>query len=76
MERIRSEREVSDRRYDAEMAARREERALAERRFDAESARQNQAMNMQMGFFAALLGGRVQPSSLSSDAALDHQPRT
>jgi hypothetical protein len=76
MERIRSEREVSDRRYEAEMAARREERSLAERRFDAESARQNQAMNMQMGFFAALLGGRVQPSSLSSDAALDHQPRT
>jgi hypothetical protein len=67
MERIRSEREVSDRRYEAEMAARREERALAERKFDAESARQTQAMNMQMGFFAALLGGRgispiVQPS--------------
>ena len=58
MERIRSEREVSDRRYNAEMDARREERALAERRFDAEAARQTQAMNMQMGFFAALLGGR------------------
>jgi hypothetical protein len=80
MERIRSEKEVSQRRYDAEMAARREERALAERRFDAEAQRQIQAMNMQMGFFAALLGGRgiapiVQPSSLSSDAALDHQPK-
>jgi hypothetical protein len=82
MERIRSEREVSDRRYEAEMAARREERALAERRFDAESTRQTQAMNMQMGLFAALLGGRgispiVQPSSLPSGAAsLDHAPNT
>jgi hypothetical protein len=83
MERIKSEREVSDRRYNAEMDARREERALAERRFDAEAARQNQAMNMQMGFFAALLGGRgismrdfVQPSSLSSGAATNHPPNT
>jgi hypothetical protein len=80
MERIKSEREVSDRRYEAEMSARREDRLLTERRFEAECVRQTQAMNMQMGLFAALLGGRgispiVQTSSHSFDAALDHQPK-
>lgn len=70
MERIKSEREIADRKYEAEMATRREDRAL-------EAARHNQTMSMQMGFFAALLGGRgisplVQPSSLSSDGALNN----
>ena len=67
MERIKCEREIAERKYEAEMTARREDRAL-------EAARHNQTMTMQMNFFAALLGGRgiaplVQPSSLSSDSA-------
>ncbi len=70
MERIKSEREIADRKYEADMAARREDRAL-------EASRQSQLMSMQMGFFAALLGSRgisplVQPSSLSSDGALNN----
>jgi hypothetical protein len=68
MERIKSEREIADRKYEADMTARREDRAL-------DASRQSQLMSMQMGFFTALLGGRgmppiVQPSSLSSDGAL------
>jgi hypothetical protein len=70
MERIKSEREIADRKYEADMAARREDRAL-------DASRQSQLMSMQMGFFAALLGGRgiaplVQPSSLPSDGALNN----